>query len=150
MKIKVLAYSLFAFSLYFFLVSPVKAATCNLVDPGEGMIEFTCKHARLEIDNPGTRSLPHPGEVSPNTTLDAYWVGSYNNNTWIESWDAANQTSHFWTYENGDWINIPENAILQQNGSNPHVLLQSINVGGGQWGWAVIEIEDLLLWNGGN
>lgn len=133
-----------------FVFSSDTQAACNLVDPVQGQINITCRDARLTVSTDGMRSLPHPNDVALGTKLQIKWVQPFSGNTNVQSWDADNQTSHFWQYVNGQWINRPDEAIMQEIGSLPSAKIELRRMPNRQRGWAVIRMNDLMIWNGGN
>lgn len=130
--------------------SNVHASSCQLVDPVNGLITITCGEARLDVSTNGVRSLPHPNAVKLGTRLLIKWVQPFSGNTIVQSWDAENQMSHFWQYENGQWVNRPDDAYMQENGTRPAAHLQVRVMPNGNRGWAVIKMNNLMIWNGGN
>lgn len=136
--------------VFLLAASPSSAASCELVDPIQGTINITCKNAHLTVSGNGVRYLPLPQDVSRNTTLTIDWQQPFSGNTQVASWDSQNQTSHFWQRVNRVWTNNPQNAIMQENGVNPHSVIRTMLMPNGHSGWAVITLLDLMIWNGGN
>lgn len=151
MKILKTIFAVFVMSFVFLgFSSSAQAATCELVDPIQGTIVFTCKKAHINLSENGSRYLPHPNDVALKTRLTADWVIPFSGNTQLISWDSDQQKTHFWTKSKKKWVTVPENAVMQETGSNPHAVIEVRKMPNGERGWAVLEMHDLMIWNGGN
>jgi hypothetical protein len=134
------------------LTSDVHAA-CQLVDPINGPINITCQDARLSVSTNGVRSLPHPNDVQLGTRVQIKWVEPFSGNTQVQSWDYDAQETHFWQDKNNDgvWEHYPADAIMQEIGKRPGAIIQTKVVNdNGRIGWAVVRLNHLMIWNGGN
>ena len=123
---------------------------CELVDPIQGEINITCKNAHLSVSENGVRFLPHPNTVKLGTQVTIDWELPFSGNTIVSSWDADNQTTHYWQRVNRIWTHNPDNAYMQENGVDPRGTVKVMVMPNGQRGWAVMALRDLMVWNGGN
>lgn len=148
--IKASLFALFILTLGALATASQVHAACQLVDPVNGPINITCRKAWLSVSSNGVRSLPSPSSVPVGTRVNIKWVKPFSGNTIVQSWDNATQVASFWQKKNRVWSNNPDNAYMQENGKRPYAVIESKIMPNGQRGWAVIKLQHLKIWNGGN